>query len=309
MRKRIILGSLVGFACLAIALVYAQAPKAPKVKEKEKNPEELAIRNAELAYGSAYNKGDLDTIMTLWAADADFVDEDGKTYKGRDAIRALFKAAMDDAKGSTMKLTSKSLRFLKPDVAIEDGMVEITSPEGIKDQNRFTAIWMKTGGKWQLTNVRDLPDEIVEVPHAAHMKGLEWMIGDWANDDKDVKVTISCRWALDKKYIRQEFSAKPKDGKTIAVVQYIGWDPVNEQVRSWFFDSHGGFGEGSWEQRGKSWTASSSGVLPDGRQATGTHTWRYLDAKSFMWIAKDREVDGDPLDDIQAKLVRVQTKK
>lgn len=307
MRKRIILGSLAGVASLAFALALAQAPKdAPKAKASS---EEQAIRNAELAYGAAYNKGDLDTIMNLWAADADFVDEDGKTYKGKDAIRALFKAAMDDAKGSTMKLTSKSLRFLKPDVAIEDGTVEITSAEGVKDQNRFTAIWMKTGGKWLLSNVRDLPDEVVEIPHAAHMKGLEWMIGDWASEDKDVKVTISCRWALDRKYIRQEFTAKPKDGKTIAVTQYVGWDPANEQIRSWFFDSHGGFGEGSWEQRGKSWTASSSGVLPDGRQATGTHTWRYLDAKSFMWIAKDREVDGDPLDDIQAKLVRVQAKK
>ena len=32
----------------------------------------------------------------------------------------------------------------------------------------------------------------------------------------------------------------------MTVTQRIGWDPAAKQIRSWEFDSEGGFGEGTW---------------------------------------------------------------
>src|SRR5436309_1550376 len=86
---------------------------------------EQAVRKATAAYIEAMNKGDLDDIMAYWAPDADFIDEAGKTTSGHDALRALFKTTLPDMKGSKIEGEVYSVKFLRPDVAMEDGSREI----------------------------------------------------------------------------------------------------------------------------------------------------------------------------------------
>src|SRR5262245_42948348 len=85
----------VGAAALACAL--AQAPKE----------DEQYIRKSTDSYAAAFNKGDLDGIMAYWAADADYVDDNGKTYRGKQAIAALFKEHLNHLKGYRMELHIK----------------------------------------------------------------------------------------------------------------------------------------------------------------------------------------------------------
>ena len=42
----------------------------------------------------------------------------------------------------------------------------------------------------------------------------------------------------------------------ISGIQVIGWDPIAKAIRSWTFDSNGGFAEGKWEHRGDRWFIS-----------------------------------------------------
>jgi hypothetical protein len=84
----------------------------------------------------------------------------------------------------------------------------------------------------------------------------------------------------------------------------IGWDPANETIRSWVFDSLGGFGEGSWRRDGNRWTVESTGVLPDGRTGSSTDVWEFVDENSYVWRSTDREIDGQPMADAEVKFVR-----
>src|SRR5262249_6529250 len=149
----------------AVAQPPAKAPSA----------DEQAIRQASADYVAAMVAGNLDRVMAFWAPDADYIDEAGKTTRGRDHIAALFKKALPDLKGSKIKGTLQSLKFLRPEVALQDGTLEITSATGTKDSSRHAVIWTKVGDKWLIDSARDLPSQITDLPSlaSAQLKDLE----------------------------------------------------------------------------------------------------------------------------------------
>jgi hypothetical protein len=73
---------------------------------------------------------------------------------------------------------------------------------------------------------------------------------------------------------------------------------------SWFFDSQGGYGGGDWERDGNTWTTSCSGVLPEGQIASSTNSMKFVDDNNFLFRSVDRDIDGLPLADVEAKFVR-----
>ena len=89
----------------------------------------------------------------------------------------------------------------------------------------------------------------------------------------------------------------------------IGWDPLNARIRSWIFDSNGGFGEGLWVKDGKKWVVGTSGVLPDGGTGGSTNSFEFVDQDSLIWKITDRDLDGQPLADAEVKFVRKPAKK
>ena len=130
------------------------------------------------------------------------------------------------------------------------------------------------------------------------------MVGDWQSADSDAKVQMSCIKAFEGKFLKQKYDVKTKEGIEFTVVTMVGWDPTREQLRSWFFDSRGGFGEGLWSREGNSWTSASSGVLEDGRVGTSTNIWKFVDDNTAVWQSKDRELDGVPMPETEVKFVR-----
>src|SRR5215471_10367114 len=108
--RRIIATAVVALAGLALAL--GQAPPAD---------EESAVRAAVDSYTAAFNKGDVDGLLAHVAADADFIDDNGKQYKGKADLAEVLKRSLADLKGRTLKSTIISLHFLRPDVVIADG--------------------------------------------------------------------------------------------------------------------------------------------------------------------------------------------
>ena len=87
--------------------------------------------------------------------------------------------------------------------------------------------------------------------------------------------------------------------------QIVGWDPAAGTIRSWMFDSDGGFGEGVWSKKGNSWIVKFSQVLPDGRKASATNIYTIVDDNTFTWKSVGREVDGEFLPNVdEFKMVR-----
>jgi hypothetical protein len=48
----------------------------------------------------------------------------------------------------------------------------------------------------------------------------------------------------------------------------IGWDPSTSTIRSWSFDSQGGFEQAVWHRDGGRWLIKADAVLPGGITAT-----------------------------------------
>jgi uncharacterized protein (TIGR02246 family) len=292
--RRIIGTSVVALAGLALA--SGQAPPAD---------EESAVRAAVDSYTAAINDGKLDGVLAHVAADADFIDDSGKQFRGKADLAEVLKQSLADLKGRKLKSTIVSLHFLRPDVAVVDGKADLTAPDGTTDSGRYTSTWTRTGGKWLLSSVRDLPDSPAAAePAPAPLQQLAWLVGDWASQNPTFAVQLSGRWALNKSFLLLEYTAKGQDGEDLAVAQYFGWDPVDGVIRSWFFDSQGGYGGGDWERQGNTWAALWTGVLSDGQNAASTNSMKFIDDNSFLFRSVDRDIDGLPLADVDAKFVR-----
>jgi hypothetical protein len=124
------------------------------------------------------------------------------------------------------------------------------------------------------------------------------------DDSPKADMHLTCKWGPNRAFLLLNYEVRREGQEPLAVTQRIGWDPHNELVRSWVFDSEGGFGEGQWSRDGNRWVVESSGVLPDGGTGGSTNVWEYVDGKTFVWRATDREVDDQPIADVETKFVR-----
>jgi uncharacterized protein (TIGR02246 family) len=308
MRSCFHLGFVVGLAAIGIVWLHARGQTDPP----KPTDDEQAIRKAVENYAAALTKGDLDALLAFWAADSEFIDENGKTFKGKPAIATLLKRHIDMTRGAKVHLQITGLKILKGEVALEDGTAELTLPNGAAAKARYHAVWTKADGKWLLSQVRDLPGdpEASNSASSAALKELSWLVGDWTHDDKTHAVKLNCRWDLGKHFLRQDYTIKSaKDGHVLTVSQLIGYDPLSGQLKSWFFDSRGGYGEGSWQRDGNTWKSRQLGVLADGRTATSRASLKFLDDDAFLWHAADREIDGLPLADVEVKYTRAKSAK
>jgi len=293
---------------LGVAFTLVNFHGSTDAADPPKNDEQ-SILKAMQAYEAAFNKGDVDAIMTFWAADAEFISDDGKATRGRDAIAAQTKRAITEHKGLTVKLTNKSIRFIKPDVALQDGIVTLSAQDKPADSGPFTSVWSKTDGKWLLVSVRDLPDEMPTAgTNYSALKQLEWMVGEWTAQEKDVSVDMTVRWDKNQNFLLLENTIKLK-GENLSITQFIGWDPSQQQIRSWIFDSRGGFGETFWTRQGNQWEGVAAGVLSDGRPTSSLNTWKYIDDHIAEWQSTQRQVDSQPMPDVKMKYVKKNVKK
>jgi uncharacterized protein (TIGR02246 family) len=257
-------------------------------------------------YVAAFNAGDAKALLQFWAADADYTTSNGELFRGREAIGQLMTAEAEELKGTKLKVTDATVRLIKPEVAIQDGVLEFTSPDGVIDRSRFTAVWAKNNGQWQMASVRDLgPIEAVEQPIAREnpLEQLGALVGEWTASDDLASVTLRSEWTLGKQFVRFDYNVQPKSGEPFTVMQIIGWDPVDETLRSWFFDSHGGHGSGVWFKTEKGWSVLSTGVTPTGQVGAGTYNYA-LSGKTLTLNIVDREIAGQPLPDAEVKFTR-----
>jgi uncharacterized protein (TIGR02246 family) len=304
-------------AAVGLAALVVLRPGAPPAEvagqpaESKSNPAEAEIRKANDAYAAAQTAGDLDAIMAFWAPDADYVDEDGKQTKGSEQITALFKKSLPETKGSKVAVKVQSLKFLRPEICLEDGTVERTDVTGVKDANRFAIVWTKTGDKWLISSVRDLPADVADLGSAAaaQLNELGWMVGEWVDDSPKADVTVNVRWGTNKAFLLMDYVVKRDGTEPLEVNVRIGWDARIGRIRSWVFDSTGGFAEAFWRRDGKKWYVGTTGILPDGGTGGATNIYEFVDDNTFVWKSTERDVDGQPLADTEVKFVRKNTKK
>ena len=132
-----------------------------------------------------------------------------------------------------------------------------------------------------------------EAGPASPLERLDWMVGEWIDQAEDSTITTTCSWTKNRKFLKRSFNVKIDNEVTLEGTQFVGWDPIETQIRSWTFDSEGGFGEGRWIQDGKRWLVKASFVLADGARASSLNVYTYVDADTIRWQSTNREIAGE----------------
>ena len=125
------------------------------------------------------------------------------------------------------------------------------------------------------------------------LEALAWMVGTWIDEGEDATIVTECSWTKNRKFLKRSFQIKIDGDVTLEGDQFVGWDPLAGHIRSWTFDSEGGFGEGIWIQDGDQWLVKASFVLADGSRASSLNVYTHVDDDTIQWQSTNREIAGE----------------
>ena len=124
------------------------------------------------------------------------------------------------------------------------------------------------------------------------------MIGSWVDHSDEATVESSCRWSKKQNFITKNFRVSIPGMDPLEGTQVIGYDAAAGTIRSWLFDSDGGFADGVWTRKGANWEVQSSQVLADGRTGSSLNIFTRLDPNQFSWKSIGRTLEGESLPDV-----------
>jgi uncharacterized protein (TIGR02246 family) len=264
--------------------------------EQNRDADEAAIRENVGAFAVAYNAHDAKAIAELFTTDAKIVTEDDDVLEGRDAIEQEFAGIFEEDPDSQIEVAIASIRFIGSDLAVEAGSTKTSVPGEAPEYGRYTVLHIKREGKWQMALARDTEGE----PATNHerLEPLAWLIGDWIDESPNAQVKTTYKWADNQNFILGEFNVRI--GRQIAMsgTIRIGWDPLAKQIRSWTFDSEGGFAEGMWSRNGDQWIIKNSGVTDEGEAASATNIITYVSKDRSTFQSRDRMRGGEAVPDV-----------
>ena len=269
--------------------------------------DKAAIEKSVASYVAAFNRSDAKALAQHWSPEAVYTNpSSGQQVTGRQAIEQEFASILEEMKGSQLAVQVRSIDFISPNVAVEQGDAIVTRSDGMLENSQYSAVHVKQSGKWLLDRVTEA-EETSPPSHYEQLKGLEWMIGTWVDADQESNlVETTCQWSRNNNFLVRSFKVVVEDRIDTSGMQFIGWDAAEQKIRSWAFDSDGGFAVGEWKEQGDRWMIESNSTLPDGRKGSAINMVKAIDKNTFSWQSTGREVDGKILPNIdELKVVRV----
>ncbi len=277
--------TLATLALLALITVV-QAQDAPSP------PAEKASQGQVDAYVTAFNKGDAKALAALYAEDAQYTSDSGVVVSGRSTILENLTKFFAKNKDANLAVEVESARFLTPDVLLEKGLATVGD-----ETTRYVCSYVQTDGKWLIAEL----DETTLPPMDAGAQALGdlgWLVGAWKDDSQGAAVTSTVNWTNSGHFLCRSFTIDREGEDPITGTEVIGYDPVGGAIRSWMFDSKGGFGEGNWTRENNKWINSYAATLPDGTASSAQHVITYIDDKKYTWESVNRQKDGELLPSI-----------
>ncbi|MBI2823734.1 MAG: SgcJ/EcaC family oxidoreductase [Planctomycetia bacterium] len=285
--------------CLTLALCGGTLARAQDKKQPSgPSGDEATIRRSVASFIDAFNRGDAKALAAHWAEEGIYLNpQTGERLAGREEIAKAYAAMFAEGGSPKLSVSVDSLRLLDDKVAVEEGLATVRRGDEAPENDSYIAIHVKRDGKWQLESVREtiLPGSSDE---SSGLADIAWMIGRWHDEDDASAIETVCEWTANKTFMTRSFKIATKDGFKMSGTQVIGWDPAERRIRSWVFDSVGGFGGGEWTRQGDRWLIKATSTLPDGKKATSVQIITKIDDDSFTWQSIGREVDGELLPNV-----------
>lgn len=295
------------FIALLIVVIGAMAQlgacaadKSGTVKGLEK---EDAARNVLMALEAAITSKNADEAASLFAEDTQFIDQAGETVHGRKAIRERFAQLFKVGAALGIGIHPQNISFLADNVALVTGEVshkidQLNAPASI-----FSTVMVKSANQWL---IKELTETAIQAAQPeSHLQELGWLIGKWSVENANASVQMNVEWAPGRKFITSK-TMLSRNGKEPQIdTQVIGWDPRNNLIVSWHFDSNGGFGNGTWTKTadGNRWVVEVVGVGADGSSTTASNVFCPKSGEEFTWQSVHRSLDGKPVPDTESLTV------
>lgn len=266
-------------------------------KLDKKTPEKIKQQSEN--YVASYNKHDADALANQWDENAIYENPvTGDFVQGRDSIKQQFSELFKNHPDLQLKTSIKTITSPNENTAIEVGTATVSASDTTPLITNYIAFYEKKNNEWKLVKVKEIDAE--EAPsHFEQLKPLEWLIGNWIDKDENGIIETSNSWDKYKNFITQNFKVQVLNNELYEGKQIIAWDPLNHVIRSWVFDSDGGYGEGKWIKKGNDWFVDSVYVTPEGRKATAINTYSDITPNSYTWQSTGRQIEGEILPNIE----------
>jgi len=282
----------------------AKAASESLKKDPPESQQEIEIRDVLIALEKAGGSKDAEKAGSLFAEDTLFIDQSGDETSGRAALRDRFTQLYKNAPLPLRGLHPEKTSFPAPNVALVVGVVSRKYDQDDLPATRFSMLLVKQGGRWLISQVTETVMQSAQTE--SHLHELSWLIGDWQVDKTDASARMNVEWAPGKKFIICKCILN-KNGKDPQIDnQVIGWDPQNNNIVSWHFDSNGGFGSGTWAKRPgeNQWTVNVAGVGADGSNTRASNVFTQKSGDAFVWQSIHRSLDGVAVTDTEALTVQ-----
>ena len=260
------------------------------------------VRNALTELEVAYNRADAKGLAACWTAGGEFIGPSGQRIEGREQIEKAFQEYLGPRKDTNLEIRVISSRLVSEGVALVDAASEVKpAPAGEAGPSQFAMVMVHRDGRWLIESARETAGRTPSP--ARHLKDVQWMVGDWVSDAsaKDApSLRSNCDWTVNQAFLIRKFKVEGQNAFLHAGTEVIGWDPHAQRIRSWVFDSSGGFGESMWVHDGDRWLIQYAGTLADGSEVSATHILTTVDADTLTLQSKDRSINGDRQPDAPA---------
>jgi uncharacterized protein (TIGR02246 family) len=143
-------------AAVAAAGLLALAGCAQQAAPVDTAADVTAIHAATAAWVAAYNAGDADKIVALYADDAIMMPPDAAAATGHEAMKQYLTADMAGAKAAGVSFAlDADASGVSGDLAWHSGTFHVAGADGASvSTGKYTEVWRKTDGKWLM--IRDV---------------------------------------------------------------------------------------------------------------------------------------------------------
>lgn len=276
------------FLLLTAPFVVGQAPP------EDSSADQQAIRQAAARYLEAAQRNDTEAMAKAWTADGDYIDAAGNRVQAWLAIQQAGKSEEKALPRGVVKRPSQ-LRFVAPNVAVEDGVAELGSGPSA-NYSRYTAVWVKEQGQWLLDSLRESAldgDVAGNEPVRSNLEDLSWLEGEWVARLGGATYEFSGELIADKQSLRRRFTVRVDGALIVEGTQYVTLDPQSGAIISHAVDSNGTVTDGTWKRDDDgSWVVQYAAETVDRTPLSATHIYIPQADGGWTWTAVDATVDG-----------------
>jgi uncharacterized protein (TIGR02246 family) len=222
-------------------------------------------------------------MASHWVTDGENLNLDtGDRIVGRTAVVKVFDQLFANDKSAQIGFQIDSIRSIHDDVAVVDGVSQMSLTDQKARQSRFSAVLVRHEKKWLMESVRETAATTNPTIHD-RLQQLNWLRGCWEDISDGVTASIQCEWNEQGTYLLRHYliteeldppgsaerlaagipallpekDASKKMARRFTTTEYIGWDNQQGQICSWLFRSDGHAAQFTWRRSGNNWLLES----------------------------------------------------